>query len=231
MRGTFKIMIEVLHISKNYGKKSILQDITFKVSCGECVAIVGKNGCGKSTLLQIMAGIMKADNGRICYFGKEAGNNRKIYRKFCGYVPQDNPLLEELSVKDNLKLWGYQPGRGIMNPVEMFQLQELLDTPVSDLSGGMKRRVSIASALLESPPIILLDEPTTALDIYHKQSVNEWISTYKKKNGIIIMTTHDEGEITAADRCFVMTDGKLLEITDKESRMQQIRAYIMQEKP
>lgn len=224
-------MIEVLHISKSYGKKSILRDISFGVRCGESVAIVGKNGCGKSTLLQILAGIMKADSGKISYFGKEAGNNRKIYRKFCGYVPQDNPLIEELSVRDNLKLWGYNPKCCIMNPVEMFQLQELLDTPVSDLSGGMKRRVSIASAILENPPIVLLDEPTTALDIYHKQSVNEWIGEYKRKNGIIIMTTHDEGEITTADRCFVMTEGKLLEITGKESRMKQVRAHIMQEKP
>lgn len=219
-------MIEILHISKKYGRKPILQDISFEVRCGESVAIVGKNGCGKSTLLQIMAGIMKADSGSICYFGKEAGNNRKIFRKYCGYVPQDNPLIEELSVKDNLRLWGYHKQNACSEAMQQFQLQELLNVRVSELSGGMKRRLSIACAILENPPIVLLDEPTTALDIYYKESVNRWISDYRKKNGIVVMTTHDESEICAADRCLVMREGRLFEITDRTARMQKVREYI-----
>ena len=98
-------MIEVSHIKKKYGKKQILTDISFQVECGECVAVVGKNGCGKSTLLQIMAGILRADGGSIRYFGQDTGKDKKAFRKYCGYVPQDNPLMEELTVKDNLKLW------------------------------------------------------------------------------------------------------------------------------
>ena len=90
-------MIQVTHIKKRYGKKVVLEDITFSVKPGECVAIIGENGCGKSTLLKIMADVMKADSGEYSYYGKTKNVN-----KLCGYVPQENPLLEDLSVKDNL---------------------------------------------------------------------------------------------------------------------------------
>ena len=99
-------MIEVTQIRKSYGKKKVLSDITFQVKPGECVAIAGKNGCGKSTLMQIMAGILKPDGGELCYFGKKAAYKSSTFRRFCGYVPQENPLMEELTVQDNLKLWG-----------------------------------------------------------------------------------------------------------------------------
>ena len=92
-------MIEVTQIRKSYGKKKVLSDITFQVKPGECVAIAGKNGCGKSTLMQIMAGILKPDGGELCYFGKKAAYKSSTFRRFCGYVPQENPLMEELTVQ------------------------------------------------------------------------------------------------------------------------------------
>jgi heme ABC exporter, ATP-binding protein CcmA len=219
-------MIEVSHIKKKYGKKQILQDISFQVRCGECVAVVGKNGCGKSTLLQIMAGILKADGGNIRYFGQDTRKNKKIFRKYCGYVPQENPLMEELSVKDNLKLWGAGKNASSEKVIQQFQLEEILPVPVEKLSGGMKRRLSIACALLEWPPILLLDEPTTAIDIYYQENVRQWMGEYRKMNGIIVMTTHDEKEILTADRCLVMNDGKMLELDGDDIRMQKIRSYI-----
>lgn len=219
-------MIEVSHLKKKYGKKQILQDISFQVKCGECVAVVGKNGCGKSTLLQIMAGILKADGGNIRYFGQDTGKNKKAFRKYCGYVPQENPLMEELSVKDNLKLWGAGKNASSEKVIRQFQLEEILPVPVEKLSGGMKRRLSIACALLEWPPILLLDEPTTALDIYYQENVRQWMGEYRNMNGIIVMTTHEEKEILAADRCLVMNDGKMLELDGNDIRMQKIRSYI-----
>lgn len=220
-------MIELLHISKKYGKKQILQDISFQVKCGECVAIVGKNGCGKSTLLQIMAGIMKPDSGSIRYFENDIAPNRKLLRNFCGYVPQENPLMEELSVKDNLMLWGWNSKQPNVALTEQFQLQDIMDKTVATLSGGMKRRLSIACALLQNPPIMLLDEPTTALDLFYKESVQDWIRQYRKRNGIVVMTTHDEKEIMFADRCMVMIDGRLEDATDRAVRMQKIREYVI----
>lgn len=220
-------MIEVSHISKRYGKHLILEDISFQVKSGERVAIVGKNGSGKTTLLRIMAGIIRADAGKIQYFGENASKN-STFRKYCGYVPQDNPLLEELSVKDNLRLWG---GATDMwkTVVAQFQLADIMDRKVEKLSGGMKRRVSFACALLQGPPILILDEPTTALDIYYKDSILQWMDEYTKRNGMILMTTHEEKEILSADRCLVMNNGQLLEFKHNEISMQQIRDFIRTE--
>ena len=209
-------MIEVFQIRKNYGKRQVLKDISFQAKSGECVAIIGSNGCGKSTLLQILAGVMKADSGVVRYFSQTAGNNRNIYQKFCGYVPQENPLIEELTVKDNLRLWNGKKAIFHEDFLKQFQLQELLNTPVWKLSGGMKRRLSIACAFQNHPPILLLDEPTTALDLYYKSEIQEWLLKFRKMNGIIVMTTHDEREIMSADRCLLMKNGILTEL-DKEN--------------
>lgn len=219
-------MVEVSHLQKKYGKKVILEDISFQANCGERIAIVGKNGCGKSTLMRIMSGIMKPDGGEILYFGENALRKKKVFRDYCGYVPQENPLIEELSVKDNLRLWG-KGNREIMEKLtELLQLQDMMHMPVEKLSGGMKRRVSIACALMNMPPVILMDEPTTALDLYYKEGIHKWMESYQKMNGIIIMTTHDEQEIMECDRCLVMKEGKITELPKKERTIEKVKAYI-----
>ena len=219
-------MLEVVHIQKKRGKKQVLNDISFRVNCGECVAIVGRNGCGKSTLLQIMAGVLKPDQGEIRYFGKDARKDRKVVREYCGYVPQENPLMEELTVKDNLRLWAGTSREIERNVIEQFQLDELMKEQVSKLSGGMKRRLGIACAMLRWPPILLMDEPTTALDIYYNDRVWQWIQQYREKNGMVVMTTHDEREIMGADRCLIMQDGVLTELEKNEITMENIRQMI-----
>lgn len=222
-------MIEVTHLSKSYGKHQILKDISFQAECGECVVIVGRNGCGKSTLLQILAGIMKPDTGKISYFGNDAGKSQRVFMKYCGYVPQDNPLFDELTVRDNLKFWSAGEKADMADVIQQFKLQKILDIPVSKLSGGMKRRVSIASALLKKPPIVLLDEPTTALDIYYKGEIASWIKNYCRGNGCVIMTTHDEQEILNADRCFVMSDGVLIQLEQNKRDMTYIKKYFLKD--
>ena len=173
--------VEVSAVSRHYRKKQVLREISFDVESGESVVIVGKNGCGKSTLLQIMAGAQKADSGSITYFGNKVGCG-KSSRKYYGYVPQENPLFEELSVKDNLKFWGAGKKENLNSVIEQFQLEEMLHMKVEKLSGGMKRRLAIACAFVELPPVLLLDEPTAALDIYYKESILEWLSKYKQMN-------------------------------------------------
>lgn len=215
-------MIEVVHIQKRLGKKQVLNDISFQVKSGECVAIVGKNGCGKSTLLQIMAGVLRTDHGQVRYFGKDALADKRVVRQYCGYVPQDNPLMEELTVRDNLKLWAGKSKEIQQKVIEQFQLEEIMKQQVAKLSGGMKRRLGIACAMLPWPPVLLLDEPTSALDIYYKESILQWIRQYQKMNGIVVMTTHDEKEILSADRCLVMREGTMLELDRAEISMERI---------
>lgn len=218
-------MIEVKHISKHYGKKQILNDISFHIEKGERVVIVGKNGSGKTTLLRIMSGLVKPDSGEIKYCGKSLRENRKLFKTYCGYVPQENPLMEELSVKDNLRLWAGDK-ETCERIIERFQLKEILKMQVMKLSGGMKRRLSIACALLSNPEILILDEPTTALDLYYKDDILAWLETYQKEGGVVLMTSHDENEILSADRCFVLSAGQLLEFKKDAIFIDEIKAIV-----
>lgn len=220
-------MLEISGLAKKYGKKVILDNISFYADKKEQVAIVGKNGCGKSTLMRIMAGILKPDAGQMQYFGQDVRKNARLFQKYCGYVPQDNPLMEELSVRDNLKLWGGIRNAQTQELLKQFQLDEMLKMPVEKLSGGMKRRVSIVCAMLGYPPVMLMDEPTTALDLFYKESIHNWMRQYVEDEGIIIMTTHDEQEIIASDRCYVMKDGSLTELPQEgEERLFLVKQYM-----
>lgn len=208
-------MIEVSNLSFRYGKKQILENIGFAVKSGERVAIIGKNGCGKSTLLQVMAGVTSPASGSVQYFGVDILKERKRIRDFCGYVPQGNPLMEELTVYDNLRLWN-QGKKDIPDTViEMNGLQDFLYEKVYKLSGGMKRRVGIACGMLNLPPVILMDEPTTALDLFYREQIHEWMKEYQRMNGTLVIVTHDKEEIEASDKVYEITDGKL--IVNKEN--------------
>lgn len=215
-------MIEVLHIRKSYGKKTVLKDVSFCAMPGECVVFVGRNGCGKSTLLQILAGALRPDSGDITCFGDQPLRRRALFRKYCGYVPQENPLMEELTVLDNLRLWGFRKSHPDVVILQQFGLEDLLNRNVESLSGGMKRRVSIACAAMMHPPVMLLDEPTNALDICYREEFYQWLSLYQQYGGIVLMTTHEESEIMNAQRCMVMNNGRLFELKDTERNMKSI---------
>ncbi len=216
-------MLKVSNIKKRYGRKTVLDNVSFEAACGERVAVIGRNGCGKTTLMQILAGILKPDDGELCYFGKNPRSRKEYFRKYCGYVPQELPLMEELSVRDNLRLWGVDRTKDSQEIIRQFELQNMMKTTVSKLSGGMKRRLSIACALAGWPPILLMDEPTTALDLYYKENIGNWMQNFCTMNGIIIMTTHDEKEILSCDRCLLMQEGRLTELTGEERNMDYIR--------
>lgn len=216
-------MVTVSHISKAYGKKSILKDLSFEAKSGTCVAIVGRNGCGKSTLLKILAGIEKPDQGEVSFFRETSIRKRRTY---FGYVPQENPLITDLSVADNLKLWGNMKSDAARELRDFFSLDEYLHMPVNQISGGMKRRLSMVCALLNQPPVLLLDEPTTALDLYYKSHIQSFFQTYLKKNGTIIMTTHDETEMMQADHVVLMQDGMIENLYDHPDRMNEIKNKI-----
>ena len=216
-------MVEVSHIRKRYGKKVVLDDVTFTVSPGECVTIIGKNGSGKSTLLKILAGVIRSESGSFTFYKESRPSVRS---QFCGYVPQENPLLEQLSVKDNLFLWGGKDAVKQRRILEDFQLQEYLQTPVERLSGGMKRRLSIACALIKNPPVLLMDEPTASLDFYYKEHLANWMKSYQRMNGSVIMSTHDQLEIMNADRCLLLENGKITELKKEELTADTVKKFI-----
>lgn len=214
-------MIEIENITSAYGKKKVLQGISLEAERGDCIGIAGPNGCGKSTLLSVMAGVLKPSSGSIRYYGKDALGNRVVFQRMTGYVPQENPLMPELSVFDNLRLW-YPDKRELARELEEGFLQilgisEFLKMPVSKLSGGMKKRVSIGIALSGMPPVLIMDEPGAALDLVCKEDIRRYLKIYLERKGTVVLTTHEESELSLCSRLYVMKGGKLAEV-NKELR-------------
>ncbi|MCR5626438.1 MAG: ABC transporter ATP-binding protein [Lachnospiraceae bacterium] len=202
-------MIEITDIKKSYGKKEILKGINLRVPPGEICAITGGNGSGKTTLLQIMSGIIKPDEGSVKYFGHDIKKEKDTVSRFCGYLPQENPLIEELTVQDNISLWSGKRGRPEQKIIDFFNLEDILKMKVGKLSGGMKRRVAIACTVTDWPSVLLLDEPTNALDIYYKREVRKVMKDYLSPGGILVIVTHDEEEVKMSNSVYEMKDGKL----------------------
>ena len=204
--------IEIRGICKAYGKKQVLKQIDLSVSAGQCIGILGGNGCGKSTLLSILAGIQPADGGEFLYDGKDLFRYKAQRSQLVGYVPQGTPLIEELSAKDNLSLWyskkemRQQLENGVL---KMLDIDTFLKTPVSKMSGGMKKRLSIGCAVANRPPVLILDEPMAALDIACKQKISEYIRQHKEHGGIALIASHDLMEISLCDAWYILKDGML----------------------
>jgi len=220
-------MIKISNVNKTYGKHTILKDVSMEIKPGEIVALVGKNGCGKSTLIQILCGILKPDTAEISYWDKNPLENKKLFKEYIGYVPQDTPLLEELSVKDNLKFWAAGASEVDSGVIAQFELSEILNKKTKDLSGGMKRRLAIACTLQRKNKCIVLDEPTSALDIYYQNGIVEWMKAYSDDGGIIIMSTHNESEIAVADVVYILNEGEITRFNKGEFNMDDIRAKIL----
>ena len=203
--------IEIKGIAKKFGKKQVLSGVDFAADSGECIGILGTNGTGKSTLLSILAGVLRPDDGVFLCDGTDLLRAPKVRSRAVGYVPQGTPLIEELTAYDNLFLWYDKESltkelNGGM--LDMLGIPEFLRLRVSKMSGGMKKRLSIGCALAGHPPIFLLDEPMSALDIVCKQKIKDYLESYKRAGGILILVTHDVLELELCDRCYILKDGK-----------------------
>jgi ABC-2 type transport system ATP-binding protein len=212
--------IRVEGIQKSYGFRKILKGVSFTAEQGQCVAIVGLNGSGKSTLLSILAGVQKADKGTAVCQGVDIFKNRKAAGRIIGYVPQENPLIQDLTVRDNLKLW-YCDSPFDMNQelkdgfLKLLGIDKMLKIPVKKLSGGMKKRVSIGISMWADPSVLMLDEPSAALDLVAKKDIRDYLQAYRKKGGTVLIATHDEDELDICDKVYVVKDGVLKETDTK----------------
>ncbi len=200
------LKLEVKDIKKRYGKTIVLDGVSLYAREGSCIGLLGANGCGKSTLLSILAGIMKADSGTYEAV-REDGGKAKV-----GYVPQGTPLIEELSALDNLRLWYEKEAlaRSLEDGVlKTLGVDTFLKVPVKKMSGGMKKCLSIGCAVSSDPDILLLDEPTAALDLARKDTIYAYMSRFRDRGGIILIATHDIHEIEFCDRCYIFSKHKL----------------------
>jgi ABC-2 type transport system ATP-binding protein len=210
-------MITVSGICKQYGRKVVLREASFTAKQGECVAIAGANGSGKSTLLKILAGTLKAGGGSFTAFGHDMLKETSERERLIGYVPQENPLIAELTARDNLRLW-YANSRYDMNQelergtLAMLGIPEFINVRVDAMSGGMKKRLSIGCAVANDPPVLILDEPDAALDLICKEAIRDYLAEHKRRGGIVIITTHDEEALSIVDKLMVMQNGVLREV-------------------
>lgn len=210
-------ILKIKDLSKKYRRRTVLSNVSFTVNAGDCIGIVGANGCGKSTLLRILAGADKPDSGALEYFGKDPFRNRQLFSRQVGYIPQENPLFENLTVLDNLRLWYCETGVDLNKELTegrlaVFGLFPYRSYPVRKLSGGMKKRLSIACSIAKNPPVLILDEPGASLDILCKEDICRYLTDYRKGGGTILITSHEEGELALCSRMLLIKNASLTEI-------------------
>lgn len=198
-----EVCLEVKEISKSYRGKKAVDRLSFRVAPGEILGLIGTSGAGKSTTISMIATLMKPDAGQILFHGADIRENPRSFRKKIGYVPQDIALYESLSGMDNLKFWG-RAGRlygdklkeriGAVSEMTGFT-PEMLKKRVEEYSGGMKRRLNIAVALLAEPELLILDEPTAGIDIQSRNLILRAIKELAERKTAVIYVGHYMDEV------------------------------------
>jgi len=212
-----KDIIKIDHLSKSFGEVKAVQDISFRVKEGELFAFLGVNGAGKSTTINIMCGQLSKDGGNIEIDGQDLDKNINNIKKGLGVVFQNSVLDAPLTVYDNLKsrasLYGITGDtfkKRLGELASMLDFGDLLKRPVGKLSGGQRRRIDIARALINKPKILILDEPTTGLDPQTRKTLWSVISDLRKnENMTVFLTTHYMEEAAEADYVVILDSGKV----------------------
>jgi ABC-2 type transport system ATP-binding protein len=211
-------MLSVSHLEKRFGERTAVADVSFEIRSGETVGVLGPNGAGKTTTLAMISGLARPDRGSVAFQGKLVNHDGNELKRHVGLVPQDLALYEELSAWANLELFGGLyglKGRGLAErATDALQLVGLVDRRndrVRGFSGGMKRRLNIAGALLHDPDLILLDEPTVGVDPQSRNAIFENLEELKRRGKTLLYTTHymEEAE-RLCDRVVIMDHGRVI---------------------
>lgn len=205
--------LEVKDLKKNYNGFEALKGISFEVKKGEIFGLLGTNGAGKTTTIKIIAGIIPPTSGEVKIQGKSIKENTIKIKSQIGYVPQDISIIPNLSAYENLRLIGKLYGVSKDNVEQMLKavnLWDRKDSMVQTFSGGMIRKLEIAMALLHSPKLLLLDEPSVGLDPNSKLSIWSFLKS-KKQDMAVLITTHDMNEAERiCDRIAIMKKGQIV---------------------
>lgn len=210
------MIIEIENLEKSFKEVKAVDGVSFKVKEGELFAFLGINGAGKSTTINIICGTLKKDGGTVKVCGYDIDENAEKIKGNIGIVFQNSVLDKKLSVYDNLKsraglygIFGKDFKARLDEISELLDLKEILKRPVFKLSGGQKRRIDIARALLHNPKLLILDEPTTGLDPKTRKTVWSVIDKLRKESGLtVFLTTHYMEEAAEADYVVILDSGK-----------------------
>lgn len=210
-------MLEISGIYKSYHRQNILAGADLTVAPGECVGIVGITAAARRLFCPFWQ-VLRKRTGAASYItaGRRSGHPR-VFAEEAAYVPQENPLMEELTVRDNLLLW-YRGSRKQMESdlkdgaASMLGVDRMLDRTAGKLSGGMKKRLSIACALSNHAPVLIMDEPGAALDLECKEIIRNYLREYMASGGAVILTSHELAELALCTRMCILKGGVLREI-------------------
>ena len=213
MKNSF--VIETKNLTRKFGAFTALDSLNLKIENGAIHGLLGPNGAGKTTAIKILCGLLKSSGGEAYIFGKRVPD-RSILPQI-GYMPQETALYTELSVHHNLALYGELYGMSRSRIAErekvllqFIALEKWKDEPVSNLSGGMKHRVSLACSMIHEPRLLFLDEPTVGVDPELRASFWEYFTKLKAKDVTIVLTTHYMDEAQHCNRIGLLRQGKLI---------------------
>ncbi len=212
-----KPILEIKHLKKSFGDVHAVRDLSFEVREGELFAFLGLNGAGKSTTISILCGQLKKDAGEVTINGIDVDRHADLIKREIGVVFQSSVLDKPLTVYDNLEsraalygITGTEFQSRLHELSELLSLEPLLRRPVGKLSGGQRRRIDVARALLHSPKILILDEPTTGLDPQTRKLLWNAISMLRRERGMtVFLTTHYMEEAADADYVVILDSGKI----------------------
>ena len=211
------IILEVLELTKIFNGKIAVNSITFNIPENLFVTILGPNGAGKTTLLNMIVGILPPTKGKIIIKGLDVWKNLDKVRKFIGFVPQEEGIWRDLTVYENLMnianyygLPSREAKRRVLKILDLLNLKDYKNKIASKLSGGYKKRLSIAMALVHDPEILIMDEPTTGLDPSIRYEFLNFIKNLTKEGKTILMSTHIVEEAEISDKVLIMHEGKLI---------------------
>ena len=228
------VTARLTHTNKSYNKQPILKDISIEVEQGQILGLIGPSGSGKTTTIKCLLGMEKLDSGQADIFDQRIPNRQILSR--IGYMGQTDALYTGLTAKENLTFFGKLSGlhgqaltESIANNLEFVQLSSAINKTVSTFSGGMKRRLSLAIALLQDPDLIILDEPTVGIDPSLRQSIWQQLKSFAQEGKSIIVTTHVMDEAERCDQVGLIIDGKLFALGSPNDLKQQFNAQTIEE--
>src|SRR5579885_2935467 len=227
-------LVAVRNVTKAFGKLHALENFTMSIRAGETYGLIGPNGSGKTTLIRIIVGLTRPTSGEVRVLGQRVPN-RQVARDI-GYMTQNNALYQELTVRENLEFFGRIYGlRGqqlqqhVSAALETIDLADRARSVVDTLSGGMKQRVLLASALIHQPRLLLLDEPTVGIDPELRLSFWEHFARLNARGVTIIVSTHHLDEAARCTRLGLMRFGELLAQDTPETLLHQAGTQDMEE--
>jgi ABC-2 type transport system ATP-binding protein len=207
-------VIECRDLRKTYdGKVEAVRGLSLEINAGECFGLLGPNGAGKTTTIEILEGILEPTSGDVTVLGQKWKTNAREIREQIGISLQETRLSEKLTVRETIELFAsfYRQPRRSEDVMEALQLTEKADAQVGKLSGGQRQRLAVATALVASPKLLFLDEPTTGLDPQSRRQLWDIIREFQERGGTVLLTTHymDEAE-RLCDRLAIVDHGQII---------------------